>query len=83
MTETSDPQESNDLLPPTTTCSMPQQGEPSTGYVPGGHPGTTPGHPFPTKATPDQDRETMPPPPPRPPQRRSTGPLDDAELRVL
>ena len=62
---------------------MPQQREPSTGYVPGGHPRTTPGHPLPTGATPDQDGETMPPPPLRPPQRRSTGPFDDAEMRAL
>ena len=83
MTETSDPQESDDPVPAAATCSMPQQREPSTGYVPGGHPGTTPGHSSPTSATPDQDRETMPHPPPRPPQRKSTGPFDDAELRAL
>ena len=83
MTETSAPQESNDPLPAATTCSMPQQQKPSTGYVPGGHPGATPGHPFTTSATSDQDRETMPPPAPRPPQRRSTGPFHDAELRTL
>ena len=76
MTETSGPQESSDVLPDAATCSMPQQREPFTGYVPGGHPGTTPGHPSTTGATPDQDRETMPPPPPRPPQRRNTGPFD-------
>ena len=56
MTETTDPQESDDPLPATTTCWMTQQREPSTGYVPGGQPGTTPGHPSPTSATPDQDR---------------------------
>ena len=83
MTETSDSQEYDDPLPATRTCWMPQQGEPSTGYVPRGHPGTTPGHPSPTSAMPDQDRETMPPPPPRPPQRRSTCPFDDAESRAL
>ena len=83
MTETSGPQESDDPLPAASTCSMPQQQEPSTGYVPGGHPGTTPGHPSPTGATPDQDRETMPPPAPRPPQRRNTDPFGDAELRAL
>ena len=83
MTETSDPQESYDQLPATRTCSMPQQREPSTGYAPVGHPGTTPGHPSPTSATPDRDQETMPPPPPRPPQRRSRGPFDDAEVRAL
>ena len=44
MTETSCPQESDNRLPPATACSMPQQPEPSTGYVPGGHPGTTIGH---------------------------------------
>ena len=83
MTETSDPQESDDPLPTTTTCSMPQQQEPSTGYVPWGDPGTTLGHPSPTSATPNQDRETIPHPPPRPPQRRRTDPFDVAELRRL
>ena len=83
MTETSGPQKSGDSPPTAATCSMPQQREPSTGNVPGGHPGTTPGHPSATGATPDQDRETMPPPPPRPPQRRNTDPFDDAELRAL
>ena len=83
MTDNCDPQKSDDPLPATTTCSMPQQQEPSTGYVPGGHSGTTPGHPSPTSATPDQDRKAMAPPPPRPPQRRSTGPFDDAELSAL
>ena len=83
MTETSDPQESDDPLPAAVTCSMLQQREPFTEYVPGGHPGTTPGHPSLTGATPDQDRETMPPQPPRPPQRGSTGPFDDAALRAL
>ena len=83
MTEISGPQESGDPLPAAAARSMPQQLEPSTGNVPGGHPGTAPGHPSPTGATSDQDRETMPPPPPRPPQRRNTGPFDDAELRAL
>ena len=83
MTGTSSPQESDDPLPANATCSVPQQREPSTEYVPAGQPGTTPGHPSPTSATPDQDRETMPPPTPRPPQRRSTGLFDDAELRAL
>ena len=83
MTETSGPQESGDSLPTAAACSMPQQRAPSTGNVPRGHPGTAPGHPSPTGATPDQDRETMPPPPPRPSQRRNTGPFDDAELRAL
>ena len=83
MTETSGPQESDDPLPAAATCSVPQQRELSTEYLPGGHPGTSPGHPSPTSATPDQDRETMLPPAPRPPQRRSTGPFDDAELRAL
>ena len=82
VTDTSDPQESEDPLPATTTCSMPQQREPSTGYVPGKHPGTTPGHPSPTSATVDRDQETMPPPPPRQPQRRSTGPFNHGELRA-
>ena len=83
MTETSSPQESGDPLTAAATCSMPQQREPSTGHVPGGHPGTTPGRPSPTGAIPDQDLETMPPPTPRPPQRRNTSPFDDAELRAL
>ena len=83
MTETSGPQKSDDPLPTAASCSMPPQREPFKGYVPGGHPGTTPGHPSPTGATQGQERETMPPPPPRPPQRRNTGPFDDAELRAL
>ena len=83
MTESSGPQESGDALPTAPACSMPQQREPSTGNVPRGHPGTTPGHPSLTGATPDQDREAMPPPPPPPPQRRNTGPFYDAELRTL
>ena len=83
MTDTSDPRGSDDPLPATTTCSMPQQQAPSTGYVPGVHPGTTSGHSSPASATLDRDRETMPSPPPRPPQRQSTGPFDDAELRAL
>ena len=76
-------QESDDPLPTTMTCSMPQQREPSTAYLFGGHPGTTPGHPSPTGATLDQDGETMPTPPPRPTQQRSTGPFDDTELTAL
>ena len=83
MTETSGPQESDDPLPTTASCWMPPQREPSTGYVPGGHPGTTPVHPSPTGATPHQDQETMPPPTPRPSQRRNMGPFDNAELRAL
>ena len=83
LTETSGRQESDDPLAAAATCSMPHQRKPSTGYVRGGHPGTTPGHPSPTGATPDQDRETMPPPTPRPPQRRNTGPFDDVDLRAL
>ena len=83
MTETSDPQESDDPLPANTTRSMPRQREPSTGSVPGGHPGTAPGHPSQTSATPDRHRWTMPLPAPRPPQRRSTGPFDDGDLRAL
>ena len=75
MTDTPSPQQSGDSLPTAPACSMP-----STGSVPGGHPGTAPGHPAPTGATPDQDRETMPPPAPQPPQRRNTGLFDDAEL---
>ena len=61
MTQISGPQESGDSLPTAAACSMPQQREPSTRYVPGGHPGTTKGHSSPPGATPDQDRETMPP----------------------
>ena len=61
MTETSGPQESADQLPAATTCSVPQQQEPSTEGVPRGHPGTTSGHPSPTNAALDQDRVTMPP----------------------
>ena len=83
MKETSSPQESADQLPAAATCSMPQQREPSMEYVPGGHPGTTPGRPSSTGAIPDEDRETMPPPAPRPPQRRNAGPSDDVELRAL
>ena len=47
MTQTSGPQESGDSLPDAAACSMPQQWEPSTGNVPGGQPGTAPGHPLP------------------------------------
>ena len=83
MTENSGPQESGDSLPIAVACSMPQQREPSTRNVPGGHPGTIPGHRSPAGATPDQDRETMPPSHPRPPQRRSTDPFEDAELRAF
>ena len=83
MIETSGPQESADPLPAARTCSVPQQQEPSTEYVPRGHPGTTSRHPSPTNAALDQDGVTMPPPPPRPPQQRGTGPFDDAELRAL
>ena len=61
MTETSGPQESDDPLLAVTTCSMPQQREPSTEYAPGGHPGTTSRHPSPTSAMLDQDRVAMPP----------------------
>ena len=83
MTGTSGPQESAGPLPVATTCSVPQQQEPFTEYVPGGHPGTTSWHPSPSSAALEQDRVTMPPPPPRPPQQRGTGPFDDAELRAL
>ena len=83
MTGTSGPQESAGPLPAATTCSVPQQKEPSTEYVPGGHPGTTSAHPSPTSAALDQDRVTMPPPPPRPPQQRGTGPFNDSELIEL
>ena len=83
MTETSGPKGSGDSPPTALAYLMPQQREPPTGNVLWRRHGTAPGHPSPTGATPDQDRETMPPPPPRPPQRRSTGPFDDAELRAL
>ena len=83
MTGTSGPQEYDDPLSAATTCSMPQQREPSTEYAPGEHPGTTSRHPSLTTATLDQDRVTMPPPPPRPPQQRGMGPFDDAEVRAL
>ena len=83
MTETSGPQKSGDSPPTAASCLMPQQREPSTGNVPEGHLGTTPGHPSPTGTTLDRDPETMPPPPPRPPQRRNRDPFDDAELRAV
>ena len=83
MTETSGPQESADPLPAATTCSVPEQREPSMEYLPGGHPGTTSQHPSTTSATLDQDRLTIPPRPRRPPQQRGTGPFDNAELRAL
>ena len=82
MTESCCPQIC-DSLPTAAACSMPQQREPSTGKEPGGHPDTALGHPSPTGATPDQDRETMPLPPPRPPQRGNTDPFDNADLRAL
>ena len=50
--------------------TVPQQQQPSTEYVPGGHPGTTSRHPSLTSAALDQDRVTMPP---QPPGRRSKG----------
>ena len=83
MTKTSRPQESGSSLPMAAAGSMPQQREPSTENVPRGHPGTAPGHPSPTGAAPEQDRQTMPPQARRPPQLRNTGPFDDAELRAL
>ena len=83
MTGTAGPQESDGLLPTATTCSVPQQQEPSTEYVPERHPGTTSRHHSPTSAALDQDRVTMPPPPPRLPQQRGTGRFDDPELRAL
>ena len=83
MTETSGPQKSADSPPTAASCSMSQERVPSTGDVPGGHLGTTPGHPSPTGTTLDQDRETMPSPPPRAPQRRNNDPFDDAELRAV
>ena len=83
MTGSSGPQESAGPLPAATPCLVPQQQEPYTEYVPGGHPGTTSRHPSPAGAALDQDRVAMPPPPPRPPQQRGAGPFDDAELRAL
>ena len=83
MTGTSGPQESPGPLPAATPCSVPQQQERSTEYVPGRHPGTTSGPPSPAGATLDPDRVAMPPPPPRLPQQRGAGPFDDAELRAL
>ena len=64
LTETSGPQEYGNQQPAAAACLMPQQQEPPTGYVPEGHPGKKPGHACPTGATPDQNRETMPPPTP-------------------
>ena len=83
MTGNSGPQESPGPLPAATPCSVPQQQEPSTEYVPGGHPGTISRHPSPADATLDQDRVAMPRPSPRPPQQGGAGPFDDAELRAL
>ena len=80
MTGTSGPQESAGPLPAATPCSVPQQQEPPTEYVPGGHPGTTSQHPSPAGAALDQDRVAMPPPAPRPPQQGGAGPFEDAEL---
>ena len=83
MTGTSGPQESPGQLPAATPCAVPQQQEPSTDYVPGGHPGTTSRHPSPVGAALDQDRVAIPPPFPRPPQQRGASPFDDAELSAL
>ena len=83
MTEASGPQKSSGSPPTAASCSMSPQQELSTGNVPEGHLGTTPGHPSPTGTTPNQDRETMPPPPPRPQQRRNMDLFDEAELRVV
>ena len=63
MMGTSGPKESAGPLPAATPCSVPQQQEPSTEYVPGGHPGTTSRHPFLAGAALYQDRVAMPPPP--------------------
>ena len=82
MTAISGPEETGDLPPTATSCSMPHQREPSTENVPGGYLSTTPGHPSPTGTTLHQDQETMPPQPPRPPQRRNMDPFEDAELRA-
>ena len=75
MTETSGPQKSGDSPPTAASCSIPQKREPSTGNVPGGHLGTSPGHPSPTGTTQDQDRETMPPPTPQTTTTEEHGPL--------
>ena len=83
MTGTSGPQESAGPLPGATPCSVPQQQEPPTEYVPGGHPGTTSRHPSPAGAALDRDRVAMPLPTPPPPQQRGAGPFDDAELWAL
>ena len=83
MTRTSGPQKSAGPPPAATPCWVPQQQEPSTEYVPGGHPGTTSRHPSPASAALDQDRVAMPPPPPRTTQQRGTGPFDNAEMRAL
>ena len=83
MTGTSGPQESAGPPPAATPCSVHQQQEPSTEYVPGGHPGTTSRHPSPASTALDQDWVAMPHPPPQPPQQRGTGPFDDAELGAL
>ena len=83
MTEASGPQKSSGSPPTAASCSMSPQQEPSTGNVPEGHLGTTPGHPSPTGTTPDQDRETMSPPAPRPPERRNTDLLDETEMRAV
>ena len=64
MTRTSGPHESTGPLPAATPCSVPEQQEPSTEYVPGGHPGTTSRHPFLAGAVLDKDRVAMPPPSP-------------------
>ena len=83
MTGTSGPQESAGPLPAAKTCSVPQQQQPSTEYVPEGHPGTTSRHPSLTSAALDKDRVSMPAPRPRPSQQRGTGPCNRAELRAL
>ena len=75
MTGTSRPQESPGPLPAATPCSVPQQQEPSTEYVPGGHPGTTSRHPSLAGAALDQDRVAMPPPPPLSAAARGRGSL--------
>ena len=75
MTETSSPQIAGDSPPTAASCSMPQQRETSTENVSEGYLGTTPGHPFPTGTTLDQDRETMPPPGPRTTTTEEHGPL--------
>ena len=61
--------------PPPQPAGCPSNGNPPRGTCLGDTMAPPQGTPPPTSATPDQDRETMPPPHP---QRRSTAPFDDA-----